>query len=117
MAQVVCPNCRAVVAPLSYCQRCNSPLVPASSFETESTADAVIESLAVRTTAAAALLTIPIESLETTDVDVLTQMDPRLQRAVVRSQQGILKLPTASTEVDEVAVVAVVTDTAVWESL
>lgn len=117
MAQVVCPNCCAVVAPLPYCSRCDSPLVAASSFETETTAEAVIESLAARATTSVALPTTPIESLESVDVDVLTQMDPRLQRAVMRSRQGILKLPSASTEVDEVAVVAVVNDTAAWESL
>lgn len=116
MTQVICPNCRAVVAPLPYCLLCNSPLMSASSFETETTAEAVVEDLAARVTAAVALPT-TIESLESLDVDVLTQMDPRLQRAVVRSHQGILKLPSASTEVDEVAVVAVVTDTTAWESL
>lgn len=45
------------------------------------------------------------------------QMDPRLQRVVARRQRGILEFSTASTEADEVAVIAKVSDIHAWENL
>ena len=118
MPQVVCPSCRAVVAALQYCSRCRSPLSFESGTATETTPEMILESLVAQ--AATAVTEAPpatIESLESVEVDVLTQMDPRLQRAVVRARQGIVKLPGASTELDEVAVVATVADPVAWESL
>jgi subtilisin family serine protease len=44
-------------------------------------------------------------------------MDPRLQRLVARKRQGARKRASASTGVDEVAVVAKVTDADAWEAL
>jgi hypothetical protein len=117
MADVVCPNCRAVVAALPYCSHCRSPLVFESGLATETTPETIIQDLVVNAAAAIAAPTATLESLEPADIDVLTQMDPRLQRAVVRSRQGIIKLPSSSTDVDEVAVVATVTDPVAWESL
>ena len=116
MAQVVCPSCRAVVAALPYCSRCRSPLGE-SSFEAGITPETVVADLVARATTATEVPAATIESLESVEVDVLTQMDPRLQRAVVRARQGIVKLPGASTDTDEVAVVATVTDPEAWESL
>lgn len=117
MPNVVCPNCRAAVAPLPYCPRCNYRLISESVVGAEATTEAVIESLAARAIPAAVSPTVSIDSLEPVEVDVLTNMDPRLQHAVVRAQQGIIKLPGASTDADEVAVVAEVTDPAAWEAL
>ncbi len=118
MAQVVCPSCRTVVAALPYCSHCRSPLSFESGTATETTPEMVLESLVAQAaTAATEAPPATIESLESVEVDVLTQMDPRLQRAVVRARQGIVKLPGASTDVDEVAVVATVTDPVAWESL
>ncbi|HEU5092830.1 MAG TPA: S8 family peptidase, partial [Nitrospira sp.] len=88
-----------------------------SDFGTEITPESVADSLVARAAPAIEAPPASIESLESVDVDVLTQMDPRLQRAVVRARQGIVKLPGASTETDEVAVVATVTDPDAWESL
>lgn len=117
MPEVVCPNCRAAVPSLPYCSRCNSALVAEPVVGADLTTEAVIASLAARAVPAASMPTASIESLESVDVDVLTDMDPRLQHEVVRARQGILKLPGASTDVNEVAVVAVVTDPAAWEGL
>lgn len=117
MSEVVCPNCRAIVPSLPYCSRCNSPLVADPLVGADVTAGALLENLAARAVPAAFSPSVSIESLEAVEVDVLTDMDPRLQRDVVRAQRGIVKLPGASTDADEVAVVAVVTDPAEWEAL
>lgn len=42
-------------------------------------------------------------------------MDPRLQRLAARRERGIRELSTASTDQDEVAVIAKVTDATAWE--
>jgi subtilisin family serine protease len=52
---------------------------------------------------------------QTTDIAV--QMDPRLQHVLARRSRGILAEATASTEVDEISVIAKVTDPAKWEGL
>lgn len=44
-------------------------------------------------------------------------MDPRLQRLIALRQHGIQRMPSLTTMVDEVAVIAKVTDVAAWESL
>ena len=44
-------------------------------------------------------------------------MDPRLQRILARRSRGILAEATASSSVDEVPVIAKVTDAAAWEQL
>src|SRR5438552_2287886 len=62
-------------------------------------------------------MAVPIASLTPKVAPVLTNMDPRLQRLVVRYRQGITKLATSSTSTDEVAVVARVTDHQQWEAL
>lgn len=48
---------------------------------------------------------------------VYTSMDPRLQRVVDRRRKGIVTLATTSTEQDEAAVVAKITDLDKWEQL
>lgn len=48
---------------------------------------------------------------------VAVQMDPRLQRLIVNCERGILLEATASAGVDEVSVIAKVSDVAAWESL
>lgn len=53
----------------------------------------------------------------TTATPVLSQMDPRLQRLVARNRQGERKPASASSDVDEVAVIARVSDAEAWESL
>jgi hypothetical protein len=50
-------------------------------------------------------------------IDGITAMDPRLQRLVAWHRRGMRKATTTSTEMDEVAVVAKVTDLAAWEGL
>src|SRR4051794_24530756 len=45
------------------------------------------------------------------------RLDPRLQRLLLRRHQGQVEPARASTGVDEVAVVARVTDLAAWENL
>lgn len=44
-------------------------------------------------------------------------MDIRLQRAMARKQSGIRRLASVSTNVDEIAVIAKVTDAAAWEAM
>lgn len=48
---------------------------------------------------------------------VLATMDPRLQRMVAMRRQGVQKRASASTDANEAAVVAKVTDADAWESL
>lgn len=48
---------------------------------------------------------------------VLTDMDPRLQRLLVQRRLGVIKTADVSTAEDEVAVIARVTDAAAWEAL
>ena len=48
---------------------------------------------------------------------VLANLDPRLQRLVVRRSYGLQQAPTSSTGVDEVAVIARVLDVVAWEML
>ena len=50
-----------------------------------------------------------------TDIDV--QMDPRLQRVIARREMGVRQEASASAEVDEIPVIAKVTDVAAWEGL
>jgi subtilisin family serine protease len=119
---VICPNCRAVVVAGLYCSNCNAPLTFEGSRSALSaglvTPLPQLEELvpnrvsAVRTSAS-----VPIETLTAADANVNPDMDPRLQRLVMRAQQGVRKLATSSTDVDEVAVVAKVTDVAAWEAL
>lgn len=123
---VICPNCRAVVAAGLFCSSCNRPLT----FEADRVAAATAAALsplapeelvgAAATTSASVARTsvgVPLESVTSADVKLTANMDPRLQRLVVCAQQGIRKLPTSSTSIDEVAVVAKVTDVAAWEGL
>src|SRR3954465_11239849 len=58
-----------------------------------------------------------LENLVSKDIDVRKDLDPRLQRIVMRHRQGVSKPPTSSTVANEVAVVAKVTDHALWEQL
>lgn len=121
---VVCPNCRAVVVAAAHCSNCNAPLpfqtgratlistldVPFNFPDDLMRSSGVLES--VRTS-----VTMPLESVTATDVNISAEMDPRLQRLVLRAKQGIRKLPTSSTGEGEAAVVAKVSDVAAWESL
>lgn len=57
------------------------------------------------------------ESLEKfTATDISESMDPRLQRIIACRSRGVLAAATASTELDEVAVIARVKDTAAWRA-
>ncbi|MGB3655278.1 MAG: S8 family peptidase [Rivularia sp. (in: cyanobacteria)] len=49
--------------------------------------------------------------------DIFADIDPRLQRLIQRCRRGLPTLPTASTEVGEVAVIAKVNDVRAWRSL
>lgn len=48
---------------------------------------------------------------------VLTDLDPRLQRLLVQRRLGVLKTADVSTAEDEVAVIARVTEVSAWEAL
>lgn len=117
---VICPNCRTVVAAALLCSHCNSPLTFDAGRASLTTGFGFPQLHVEEFHSAAAMRTsvsIPIETITATDVAVIPDMDPRLQRLVMRAQQGVRKLPTSSTSVDEVAVVAKVTDVTGWESL
>ncbi len=60
---------------------------------------------------------IQLDDLKPMDIGVLDAMDPRLQRMVMRQNQGDSKTAGSSTSADEVVVVAKVTDLAAWEGL
>jgi subtilisin family serine protease len=51
------------------------------------------------------------------NLPVSKQLDPRLQRLVMRRKHGIRRMATASTNSDEVAVIAKVTSSRQWEDL
>jgi subtilisin family serine protease len=62
----------------------------------------------------------PMVSLSATaplTTDMSASMDPRLQHHLVRRRLGLVKAAGVSTAVDEVAVIARVTDVAQWEGL
>jgi subtilisin family serine protease len=119
---VVCPNCRAVVVAGLFCSNCNAPLT----FEVSRAAQSVgfvtslthaEELLPPRVSAVRISESVPLETLAAAEIEINPDMDPRLQRLVMRAQQGVRKLATSSTGVDEVAVVAKVTDVDAWEAL
>jgi subtilisin family serine protease len=56
-------------------------------------------------------------SLTTLISEALPSMDPRLQRALVMRRNGAQEFISSSGGVDEIAVIAKVTDVAAWESL
>jgi len=121
MREVVCPNCCGIVIPGLVCRYCGFPLLAETDVFDESVAPTAlfvetIAAAAVGEFSAAAALA-PAEAIETADLDVLAEMDPHLQLAVVRANEGVLQLPTASTELEEIAVVAKVTDPDAWEAL
>lgn len=60
---------------------------------------------------------IQIDDLKPLDLGILEAMDPRLQRMVMRQNQGDAKTAGTSTGSDEVVVVAKVNDLAAWEAL
>jgi hypothetical protein len=51
------------------------------------------------------------------EAEVAAAMDPRLQRIVAHRNHGVLAEATASSGVDEIAVIAKVTNAAAWEAL
>ncbi len=55
--------------------------------------------------------------LSSTDIQVLNDLDPHLQRLVMRNRHGIRKVPTSSTTAEEVAVIAKVLSAQRWEEL
>ena len=57
------------------------------------------------------------DNLVVKDITVMNNLDPRLQRMIMRRRQGIRKAATSSTGADEVAVIAKVTDHTLWEQL
>jgi hypothetical protein len=110
MANIICPNCRTVVPAIGSCSQCGAPLAPASAAIFGGAPVAVLEKPLENPS-------ISIESLAATEPKILSDMDPRLQRMVLRSRQGIRKARTASTGVNEVAVIAKVTSPSEWENL
>jgi hypothetical protein len=85
------------------CANCNATLTPQASMPAQRQSSTITA--------------VSLETLVASEIKVRPNMDPRLQRVVMRMQQGIRKLPTSSTSEDEVAVVAKVTDVASWEAL
>lgn len=119
---VTCPNCRAVVTAALWCSNCSAPLTFEASQVLAAGTPGITPAYAKDVLSAAAAdvrtsFSVSLESCIATDVNVAPDMDPRLQRLLVRAQQGVRKLPTSSTGVDEVAVVAKVTDVGAWEGL
>jgi subtilisin family serine protease len=56
----------------------------------------------------------PISTLKASKPDVITDLDPHLQKVLVRSRQGVRRISTASTRSNEVAVIAKVNDLKAW---
>jgi hypothetical protein len=112
-----------VVAAALRCSNCNASLTaeapPALTASVTGVVSISREEAVAATVAAAtrASLGVPLETVTATEANVTPDIDPRLQRLIVRAQQGVRKLPTSSTGVDEVAVVARVTDVDAWEEL
>lgn len=122
MPSIICPNCRTVVPGGAFCIHCNAPLAlerlaADAAASAMNLSEALAFSEATALSEASALASISIESLTPVDVDVKPDMDPHLQKVVSRVQQGIRKIPTASTGEDEIAVIARVDDVAAWEAL
>lgn len=89
MNYVICPNCRVVTQPWQYCANCNAPIAHLLDGSRYNYAE-----------------------------PVACGMDPHLHWLIQLVQnQGISKLPTASTKTDEVAVIAKVTDLDAFRSL
>lgn len=59
---------------------------------------------------------VALESLGMAPTGAFGSMDPRLQRLAARRERGIRELASASTDQDEVAVIAKVTHAARWEA-
>lgn len=93
MANIICPNCRTVVPVMGTCSQCGAALAPASAAIVGGAHVAVLERPLESPS-------ISIESLAATEPHILSEMDPRLQRLVLRSRQGIRKARTASTAVN-----------------
>lgn len=92
------------------CSQCGALLGPALSATLAIAPVAVLER-------APDLSAVSIASLAAAEPNILSEMDPRLQRMVLRNRQGVRKARTASTDVNEVAVIAKVTSPSEWESL
>jgi subtilisin family serine protease len=73
--------------------------------------------LAALNTRLSAVLPTALSSLRTETVDIATQLDPRLQLAIVNRRAGKRAIATSSTAGDEVAVVARVSDALAWNEL
>ena len=106
----ICPNCRSVVPAGLVCLHCGSLL----SLSPESSSSPVP---AIAGISSPDIPEVSFESIETIAIDVFPDMDPRLQKIIANIKQGVRKLSTSSTGVDEVAVIAKVTDLAAWENL
>lgn len=59
---------------------------------------------------------VALESLGFGSSTAYVSMDPRLQRLAARRERGVRELASASTDQDEVAVIAKVSDLAAWEA-
>ena len=59
---------------------------------------------------------VALESLGLAPTAAYTSMDPRLQRLAARRDRGILEVASASTDQDEVAVIAKVSDVDAWKA-
>jgi subtilisin family serine protease len=95
-----------------FCLYCNVPLI----FRREIAAEGVA-GLVEALSEARSIESVSVESLTPVAIDVMTDMDPHLQKIVARVRRGIRKVPTSSTGENEVAVIAKVTDVSAWEGL
>lgn len=100
----MCPNCGSVVPAGSVCLQCGAAF---SQTESQSAGEIFVQSVPEAS----------FETIETVGINVLPDLDPRLQRIIANVKQGVRKLSTSSTGTDEVAVIAKVTNLAAWEGL
>src|SRR3954468_20605260 len=107
MLEVTCPNCRRIVASAAVCSYCGTrlaagPEVGEASERPASPVMARAVAMVAETTSAPAAPAAPslLEPLTSTETGVATEIDPRLQRVMLRNNQGIAHAPTASANSD-----------------
>jgi subtilisin family serine protease len=128
MNDIVCPNCHSVTPPFRHCMACNYFIGPLLDDLAKTTQGQVARPATRRAASSGwSLLTLfaqgwsAMKHLVTspesgTEPDA--QMDAHLRRACRRTpEQGICKLDTSSTNKDEIAVIAKVTDLAGFKAM
>jgi len=98
MSRVICSNCRAIVLYTRHCANCGLSFEALQNAEEDASASLSMADEAVA------------ESTTGAQENVTPDMDPTLQYYCFKKAQGIRKLKTASTSIDEVAVIARVKD-------